>query len=73
MPLCAEHGQVYGEGSACATCEGKELHHEGENVPVVMSTTDKNVFQQALEDLAARVDALEEQAGKPSKRKKSDD
>lgn len=28
MPLCPLHGQVYGEGSQCATCQGIQLKWE---------------------------------------------
>ena len=67
MPLCAEHGQVYGEGNQCIVCAGGEPHHEAENIPMVVSQHDRNVYEQALQDLSDKFDALVKRVAKIEK------
>lgn len=58
MPLCVKHGQVYGEGGACATCEGKPLKHDTTHLPTQLSVDDRNAYEEALETLNQKVEDL---------------
>jgi hypothetical protein len=64
MPLCNEHGQVYGEGGQCIVCAGGEPHHEAENVPTMVSQTQRDLYEEALETLNQKIADLEERVAK---------
>jgi len=54
MPICKEHGQVYGEGGKCRVCAGeKPVHAPGYAMPTAEQ------LEKRLQALEARVTELE--------------